>query len=126
MGMYGNYIGIFRDCWDVYASKYSAVKSMNLELYYSKIQKTLPGGGYHVWHCERNSILTGTKAFAFMVYLNDVEEGGETEFLYQRMRIKPTRGTVVIWPADWTHTHRGNPPLSGVKYIYTGWIEYAN
>jgi len=60
-----------------------------------------------------------------MLYLNDVEEGGETEFLYQKMRVKPTKGTILIWPADWTHTHRGNPPLSGDKYIYTGWMEHT-
>jgi len=59
-----------------------------------------------------------------MVYLNDVEEGGETEFLYQSMRVKPKQGTLVIWPAAFTHTHRGNPPLSNSKYIVTGWTEF--
>jgi hypothetical protein len=56
-----------------------------------------------------------------MVYLNDVDEGGETEFLYQQVKIKPKRGTVVIWPGGFTHLHRGNPPLKN-KYIATGWL----
>ena len=58
-----------------------------------------------------------------MLYLNSVTEGGETEFLYQKRRIKPQQGRLVIFPAGFTHTHRGNPPLSGDKYILTSWVE---
>ena len=61
-----------------------------------------------------------------MCYLNDVEEGGETEFLYQSRRIKPKQGTMVICPSSFTHTHRGNPPLKGDKYMINGWIEFDN
>ena len=61
-----------------------------------------------------------------MAYLNNVEEGGETEFLYQSRRIKPKQGTIVICPASFTHTHRGNPPLKGDKYMINGWIEFDN
>ena len=60
----------------------------------------------------------------YILYLNDVEEGGETELLYQSMRFKPEAGTLLLFPAGFTHTHRGNPPLSGEKYIMTGWVEY--
>jgi hypothetical protein len=58
------------------------------------------------------------------LYLNTVEEGGETEFLYQSSRISPVQGTLSISPAAWTHTHRGNPPLKGNKYIITTWLEF--
>jgi hypothetical protein len=58
------------------------------------------------------------------VYLNTVEQGGETEFLYQSLRIPAVEGNLVIWPAGYTHVHRGNPPLSGEKYLLTGWIEW--
>jgi len=89
-----------------------------------KIQKTEPGEGYHVWHCEQvppniNRLLVYT------ISLNDVEEGGETEFLYQHFRLKQKKGSLTIFPAGFTHTHRGNPPLSGTKYIMTGWISYV-
>ena len=60
---------------------------------------------------------------AFM-YLNKCEQGGETEFLYQHRRIKPEAGRLVLAPTGWTHPHRGNPPLKGVKYMITGWLEY--
>ena len=86
------------------------------------LQKTIPTQGYHTWHCEDGSYSDASRMVAWMVYLNDVEEGGETEFLYQKLRIKPKRNMAVIWPGSFTHLHRGNPPLSGVKYILTGWF----
>ena len=87
------------------------------------IQHYAPNEGYFMWHCERSSSQSLQRALVWMTYLNDVDEGGETEFLYQHVRFKPKRGTFLIWPAHWTHTHRGNPPLSGDKYIVTSWIE---
>ena len=90
-----------------------------------KIQKTKPGEGYHVWHAEHSgSRLTKNRLLVFSLFLNDVEEGGETEFLYQKKRFKPVRDRLLIFPAGFTHTHRGNPPLSGDKYILTGWVEF--
>jgi hypothetical protein len=60
------------------------------------------------------------------VYLNDIKQGGETEFLNQAMRVQPEAGKVVIFPAYFTHVHRGNPVLSAQdKYILTGWFEYV-
>ena len=126
VGLFGVYKDYFNECFRLYVNHYSKLLEIPLSIYYSKIQKTKIGGGFHQWHCERDNLFSSNRAFAYMVYLNDVAEGGETEFLYQKMRVKPTRGTVVIWPSDWTHTHRGNPPLSGVKYVYTGWIEYVH
>lgn len=90
-----------------------------------KIQKTCPTQGYHVWHCEHDAIHKD-RVLSWILYLNDVEEGGETEFLYQSLRFKPKTGTFILFPAHFTHTHRGNPPLSGVKYIATGWIEFLS
>lgn len=85
------------------------------------IQKTDPGGGFHVWHYEAMNLDTTGRFLTWILYLNDIEEGGETEFLYQRARISPKAGTMVVWPTGFTHTHRGNPPLEETKYIITGW-----
>jgi len=88
-----------------------------------KIQKTLPTEGYHVWHIEHGKGYENEpRAFVFSVYLNDVEEGGETEFLNFSQRVKSKRGRIVIWPAAFPYVHRGNPPLSGEKYILTSWM----
>jgi len=88
-----------------------------------KIQKTLPTEGYHVWHIEHGKGFDNEpRAFVYSIYLNDVKEGGETEFLHFSKRIKPKTGRIVIWPAAFPYVHRGNPPLSGKKYILTSWM----
>lgn len=88
-----------------------------------KLQKTQPGQGYHVWHIEHSfGMEMAHRVLAFTIYLNDVEEGGETEFLHQKVRVKPVKGRCVIWPAGFPFVHRGNPPLSGDKYIMTSWL----
>jgi hypothetical protein len=89
-----------------------------------KLQKTSAGdgSGYHVWHSEYAPGQYDDRFAAWILYLNDVEEGGETEFLYQSKRIQPRQGDLAVWPAYYTHAHRGNPPLRGDKYILTGWL----
>ena len=88
-----------------------------------KIQKTLPTQGYHMWHLEHNSLGDSSRrALVFSIYLNNVGEGGETEFLHQSVRVKPVKGRCVIWPAAFPYVHRGNPPLQGEKYIMTSWL----
>lgn len=93
-------------------------------IYSIKIQKTQPGGGFHKWHYENDGRLASHRFMVFMIYLNTVTEGGETEFLYQRKRFNATQGKLLLWPAAYTHAHRGNTPLNGDKYIATGWIEF--
>ena len=117
--------------WDSVYPKYSGEFSESLvdsssehAIYSLKLQKTLQGQGYHQWHYEANRRDLSNRVLAWAVYLNDVEEGGETEFLYQHKRVSPTKGTLVMFPGAFTHLHRGNPPLSGSKYILTGWVEF--
>jgi len=85
-------------------------------------------GGYHHWHSEiypQNASCDSLhRVLLWMFYLNDVEDGGETEFLYQGRKIAPKKGRLVIAPAGFTHTHRGNVARSGDKYIATSWILY--
>jgi hypothetical protein len=91
------------------------------------IQKYLKGsGGYPHWHseiypkdpnCEQLH-----RVLAFQFYLNDVAEGGETEFYYQPRKVESKAGRMVIFPAGFTHTHRGNVPRSHDKYIITSWV----
>ena len=90
------------------------------------LQKTEPLQGYHTFHSENLAWHGHNRTLAWMLYLNDIEEGGETEFLYQQLKIKPKRNTFVIWSGSFTHLHRGNPPISGTKYILTGWFANPN
>lgn len=85
-------------------------------------------GGYPHWHSEQFPQLGHNEALhrvvLYMYYLNDVEQGGETEFFYQQRKVKPQKGTMVIAPAGFTHSHRGNTPISGDKYIVTSWVMF--
>jgi hypothetical protein len=115
----------WRIVFDQYIQKYqNGMRQFDqLGIYTLKVQKTTPGQGYHIWHHECGKRITANRVLAFTVYLNDVEDGGETEFIHQSTRVSPKMGRVAMWPAGFTHTHRGNPPLSGDKYIITGWVE---
>lgn len=111
-----------KSCVIHYVENYPQLKQANIISTDLKIQKTPPGGGYHLWHYENASMSHAMRELTWMIYLNDMPDGdGETEFLYQRRRIKPTAGTVVVWPAGYTHTHKGNTVFSQDKYILTGW-----
>lgn len=88
------------------------------------IQRYKPGEGYNVYHCERASLLHPERQLVWMIYLNDVIDKGWTEFFYQQHFETPKVGKMVIWPSDFTHTHRGVASDSEVKYILTGWFEY--
>lgn len=115
----------WEECYKEYAKKFSILTSFEKHgINIIKIQKTEPAQGYHVWHTEVNGQSNCRRLAAFILYLNDVEEGGETEFLYLKRRIQPKQGRLMIWPSGYVHTHRGNPPLAGTKYIMTGWIEF--
>ena len=115
---------------ELYKKKYFSYqdcKHLEYTAPFIKVQKTEPQGGYHIWHYEVDSIQHVSRSLVWMIYLNDVPKGeGETEFLWQGLRVQPKRGTLLIWPAQFTHTHRGNPVYNCTKYVATGWIEYAD
>ena len=112
-------------CYKQYADKYSILSTIGEHQSYTyKIQKTKPGQGYHLWHSEASNRNNCNRLLTWTVYLNDNFDAGETEFLYQQYRYKPSKGDCIIFPAAYTHTHRGNPPIGGDKYIVTGWVEF--
>jgi hypothetical protein len=122
------YYANLQKCVDAYIEKYaycnenaawSVVEGVN-------IQKYLPKGGYHKWHCERSGGTLENRAryMVFMTYLNDVTDAGETEFFHQNLKLKPEKGLTVIWPVDWMFTHRGIASPTQEKMIVTGWFSF--
>ena len=91
---------------------------------YFNIQKYKPSQAYHGWHCEKANTNSAKRHLVFMTYLNDVKQGGETEFYYQKLKVKPEKGLTLIWSADWTFTHKGHTTIDEDKYIITGWYEF--
>jgi len=94
---------------------------------YPKIQYYKPFEGFLDWHTERTKMEFPiiSRHLVFMTYLNDVSDAGETEFYYQKVKVKPEKGLTLIWPADWTFTHRGITSPTEEKYILTGWYNYV-
>ena len=89
------------------------------------IQKYNANEGFYNWHSDfmaKIPINYQIRLIAFIWYLNDVAEGGETEFI--NGKVKPTAGKLMIFPSSWNYFHKGNMPLSNDKYIITGWAGY--
>lgn len=113
------------ECYADYLSKFSVLSDYEKHSIITyKVQKTMPGQGYHIWHAEDDCLKFSRRIGVYTLYLNDIEEGGETEFLYLSKRVAPKQGRLLIFPPNYPWAHRGNPPLSGVKYIMTGWMEF--
>ena len=77
----------------------------------------MPGQGYHVWHWEQDSVHHGHRLLLVMLYLNDVEEGGETEFLYANLKIQPKKGRLLMFPPNFCYPHIGEKVNDKPKYI---------
>lgn len=125
-----DYLDALQGCLDKYIEKYPAcnmysafriTRPINIQWY-------KPGEAYHAWHAERCSgnHITVTRHLVFMTYLNTVTDKGGTEWYHQDLSINPEKGKTVIWPADWTFTHRGVPSPTQEKYIITGWFNFTD
>jgi len=114
------------ECYKNYVEEWPFLKDIaqKLEIGSFNLQRYKPGQHFKKIHTERSSIESSHRVFAFMTYLNDVEEGGSTYFSHYDIEIQPKKGLTLIWPAEWTHAHRGNILQAGSKYIITGWINF--
>ena len=89
-------------------------------------------GHFNSFHLENYGEEAKDRLFVFILYLNDVKKGGETEFYFKEdgskdyFAVKPKAGTLIIHPASWPYVHKGNVPVSNDKYILTTWACYGN
>jgi hypothetical protein len=111
------------ECLKKYVAEFDILSSFTLVGWWLKAQLTRKGEGYHAWHFESSTFFEAKRVLAWSIYLNDDYQGGELEFLYFGKRIKLGEGDIVIFPAAFTHTHRGNMVLGGEKLLLTGWYE---
>ena len=120
-----NYFSHLHSCFFDYCSRWPYLRDDlgEFKIGIFNIQKYIAGGHFIKQHAERNNIPSQRRFFAFMTYLNDVSDGGETVFPNFDLRVKPRKGNTLIWPSDWTHIHYGDLVKTTDKYIITGWIE---
>jgi hypothetical protein len=120
-----HYWKCLKQCCEEYMKNYIIDMEGGLHSWTFKVHKVKEKQGYHSWHNENCSYEYRDRLLAFMTYLQAPSEGGETEFLLQSKRIDPVVGRTLIWPAGFTHKHRGNPPLKGEKIYITGWFNIS-
>ena len=115
-GTFSSELSLVRTCQGRFSASHNGAEHMQMQRY-------VDNQGYYAWHYETDDASSSSRQMAFIWYLNNTQ-GGETEFRHQNLKIEPKTGTAAIFPAFWTHVHRGNPPGKGQsKYIITGWIE---
>ena len=110
-----------------YKEKFPLIDS-NLGKWYitptCQLAKYEPNNYYSCMHCEHGPEKTSHRILAWMMYLNNIEDGGGTYFSHQNFTTKPVAGNLYIWPAGWTHMHQGVNAPKEIKYILTGWVGY--
>ena len=115
-------------CKEDYIKKHpqsSKIHEWDVDTQYN-LQKYNPGQGYHVSHCENAGGIAMTRVLAWMIYLNTVNDGGGTSFDNYNIQTLAVEGSLLIWPAYWTHFHHGIVSPTETKYIATGWCSYTD
>ena len=122
------YINELHKCYMDYQKQWPFLKTMlkKIDIPAFNIQKYSRGDHFAHLHSERTSLSTLHRLFAWMTYLNDVEDGGKTNFSHYEISIQPQTGKTLIWPAEWTHAHTGEILNGGKKYIITGWMHFSS
>ena len=122
------YIDSLHKCYKDYLVQWPFLEHMgsNLEISTFNLGRYREGQHFQRIHTERSGLSTLHRVLAWMTYLNDVEDGGETYFSHYDLEIKPKKGLTLIWPAEWTHAHRGNVLRKNSKYMITGWLHFPS
>lgn len=121
-----NYYDTLAKCLKLYLKKYDEANNTEkfkiIEPF--KIQYYEKGQGYKAWHFENDGKEhMARRHLVFMTYLNDLKDGG-THFKYQNVTSPAKKGLTLIWPAYFTHTHKGQISYNEEKYIITGWYSF--
>ena len=126
--IFNEYFTALFELYKDYNKQWPFLASMvsSLEIGSFNVGKYTPGQHFQKIHTERAGLASLHRLLAFMTYLNDVEDGGSTYFSHYDLDIQPRKGLTIIWPAEWTHAHKGNIINTGSKYIITGWLTFPN
>jgi hypothetical protein len=110
-------------CMSHYLTRSPVLRSFDLQISGYKIQMYPKNQGYFRWHADSVGKNAGDRVVAMVLYLNDVEKGGETEFYHQEIKIPPKAGQLVLFPSGWNYMHCGHTPESEDKYIIQTFVK---
>ncbi|KZR60612.1 2OG-Fe(II) oxygenase [Prochlorococcus sp. MIT 1303] len=122
--IFKEYLNALHKCYVDYLIQWPFLKEAapKLDIGAFNIQRYEKGQHFKKIHTER-SLRNMERELVFMTYLNSVKEGGSTCFSHYELEVQPKKGLTLIWPAHWTHAHKGNIVKEGQKYIITGWMD---
>ena len=128
--LFEKYFDNLFSCYQEYVNQWPFLETFaeRLQIGSFNLQRYQSGQHFQKIHAERTSISSLHRVLAWMTYLNDVDikNGGSTLFTHYNIDIQPKKGLTLIWPAEWTHAHRGNLLKSDSKYIITGWMHFPS
>ena len=126
--VFEKYFHTLFSCYQEYVIEWPFLMTIpeNLQIGSFNLQRYETGQHFQKIHTERNDLSTLHRVFAWMTYLNDVDikDGGSTLFSHFGIEVQPAKGLTLIWPAEWTHAHKGNLLKAHSKYIITGWMHF--
>tara|TARA_X000001036_G_C20678582_1_gene805093 strand:+ start:2167 stop:2766 length:600 start_codon:yes stop_codon:yes gene_type:complete len=124
--VFNDYFKNLFKCYEDYLNQWPFLSQIahDLEIGTFNLQRYNSGQHFKRVHTERSSLENLQRILVFMTYLNDVDLGGSTYFSHYDLNVSPVKGLTLIWPAEWTHAHKGNIIEKGDKYIITGWLHF--
>lgn len=116
------------EAYSDYSKKYGVIPKLATHRISSsvKIQKINSGGDTEQWSCYNRDSLSSRKILTAVLFLNNVDQGGEIEFLYQSKRVYSDQGTLVLFPSSYTHSFRDNTPYGVDRYTLVTWLEFID
>ena len=81
-------------------------------------------------HSDNFHAESSARQISAILYINDVEKGGETVFPYHQaitqdqLVIRCKKGSVLFFPSGFTYVHQANPPISNPKVVIVSWFCY--
>ena len=126
--IFEEYFNNLFSCYRDYTTQWPFLKAFaeKVDIGSFNLQRYQSGQHFQKTHTERSSLENLHRLFAWMTYLNDVDvkDGGSTFFSHYDLDVQPKKGLTLIWPAEWTHAHKGNLLRANSKYIITGWMHF--
>lgn len=113
------------ECYRMYQESHPGMFPPAHEFESYRIKRYEPGKGeVFSRHVDGYDHVTALRFLVLFWYLNDVDEGGETWFPELRMRVRPRRGRVLMFPPFWMFEHAGLQPVSNTKYIVGSYFTF--
>jgi len=116
---------VIMQCYKKYSEEYVVLSKQQAMVESIAIYKYKDSSEFYGWHTDAADPTLRYRFVSIVAYLNDVESGGETQFMYLNKKVVPKEGTIVLFPSGWTHYHQALPPLSGSKYVLITWLRYS-